>query len=48
VTTSPSDLVPFDADGNLQVVVESPRGSTLKFEYDVAQRLFQVARALPV
>jgi hypothetical protein len=43
-----TDLPSFDDDGNLQVVVESPRGSTLKIDYDEEHGLFTVARSLPL
>jgi inorganic pyrophosphatase len=42
-----SDLPSWNEDGDLNVVVESPRGSTLKFEFDPAQGVFSVSRALP-
>ena len=41
-------LPTFDEDGNLHVVVESPRGSTLKYEYDPERGAFAVGRSLPV
>jgi inorganic pyrophosphatase len=41
-------LAPYDDDDALRVVVESPRGSTLKLEYEPDQGLFTVARALPL
>jgi len=42
------ELDAWNEDGELNVVVESPRGSTLKFEYDQHLRVFTVARSLPV
>jgi inorganic pyrophosphatase len=35
-----------DEDGNLQVVVESPRGSRAKIDYDPASQTFMFARPL--
>jgi inorganic pyrophosphatase len=43
-----TELPPFDEDGNLQVIVESPRGSTLKLEFDPKHAVFTISRALPV
>jgi inorganic pyrophosphatase len=39
-------LPPHDDEGNLQVVVESPRGSRAKIDYDPASQTFQFARPL--
>jgi len=38
----------FDQAGVLQVIVESPRGATLKMKFDEAIGLFRVSRPLPV
>lgn len=43
-----SNLGPCNDDGTLRVVVESPRGSTLKLEYDPQLRNSSVARSLPL
>jgi inorganic pyrophosphatase len=43
-----SKLGPRNDDGTLRVVVESPRGSTLKLEYDPQLRNFSVSRSLPL
>jgi inorganic pyrophosphatase len=43
-----TELAPFDDDDNLQVIVESPRGSTLKLKYDPKNSVFTISRALPV
>ncbi len=40
-------LPPYAEDGALRVVVESPRGSTIKFEFDPQLRAFAVSRELP-
>jgi inorganic pyrophosphatase len=41
-------LTPYDDDGALRVVVEAPRGSSLKLEYDPDSDLFTVSRSLPL
>ena len=41
-------LAPFDDDGALRVIVESPRGSSLKLKYEPDLRMFSVARDLPL
>jgi len=41
-------LLPFDDDGALRVIVESPRGSAVKLAYDRSLRTFSVSRALPL
>jgi inorganic pyrophosphatase len=43
-----SRLSAFDQAGVLQVIVESPRGATLKMKFDEAVGLFRVSRPLPV
>ena len=43
-----AQLRPFDREGHLQVVVETPRGSTIKIDYDAAHAVFAVSRALPL
>jgi inorganic pyrophosphatase len=40
-------LSAFDQAGVLQVIVESPRGATLKMKFDNAIGLFRVSRPLP-
>ena len=37
----------FDKAGVLQVIIESPRGATLKMKFDEAIGLFRVSRPLP-
>jgi inorganic pyrophosphatase len=41
------DLKAFDDEGCLQVIIESPRGSTLKYEYRPEKGIFTVSRTLP-
>jgi inorganic pyrophosphatase len=41
-------LAPFDDEGNLRVVVETPRGATVKIDFDAAHAVFTVGRALPL
>lgn len=48
MSTNLARLAPYDDDDALRVVVESPRGSTLKLEYEPEQRLFTVSRSLPL
>jgi inorganic pyrophosphatase len=48
VSTNLARLAPYDDEDALRVVVESPRGSTLKLEYEPDQRLFTVSRSLPL
>jgi inorganic pyrophosphatase len=43
-----TELPAFDPDGNLQVVVESPRGVGIKLKYEPRLGAFSVARALPL
>jgi inorganic pyrophosphatase len=42
------ELPAYDRDGNLQVVVETPKGSEAKFKYDEETRAFRLSRRLPV
>ncbi|WP_072396853.1 inorganic diphosphatase [Hyphomicrobium sp. CS1GBMeth3] len=41
-----SELEPFDDKGRVQMVVETPRGSTIKFKYDEAKGVFTISRNL--
>ena len=43
-----SDLPPFDGAGSVNVVVEAPRGTSIKLEFDPKLGAFTVARALPL
>jgi inorganic pyrophosphatase len=46
VTRDLTKLSPFDDDGALRVIVEAPRGSSLKLDYDPSLRIFTVSRDL--
>lgn len=48
MSESLSRLRSFDDDGNLQVVVETPRGCTVKIDFDAERAVFGIARALPL
>jgi len=41
-----SNLAPFDEMGRVQMVVESPRGSSIKYAYDAKTGIFTVSRSL--
>lgn len=41
-----SKVTPFDHKGRVQMVVESPRGSTIKFKFDERSGTFTVSRSL--
>ncbi len=43
----PSTLDPFDADGVLQVVVETPAQSRNKYTFDTARRILRLGKILP-
>jgi inorganic pyrophosphatase len=38
---------PYRDDGTLNVIVETPRGSTAKFKYDTSTQLMMLSRPLP-
>jgi inorganic pyrophosphatase len=42
------DLSPYGKNGEMQMVVETPRGSNIKLEYEPKLRAFTVSRALPL
>ncbi len=41
-----SNLAPFDEMGRVQMVVETPRGSSIKYGYDPQKGIFTVSRSL--
>jgi inorganic pyrophosphatase len=41
-----SKLDPFDANGRVQLVVEAPRGSSIKYKLDEEKQVFTVSRSL--
>jgi inorganic pyrophosphatase len=43
-----ADLPPFGATGAVHVLVECPRGATVKLKYEPALGAFSVSRALPL
>ena len=42
------ELQPYGDDRQLRMVVETPRGSNIKLEYEAELRAFTVSRALPL
>ena len=48
MTSGLDRLPPFDAHGNLQVVIETPKGSRNKFKYDPQLGLFTLSAVLPL
>jgi inorganic pyrophosphatase len=44
---NPELLDPFNDDGILQVVIETPKGSRNKYAWDEQRRCFQLKKALP-
>ena len=42
-----SDLPTFDEAGDLTVIIETPRGSSHKYDYDPAADVFELAKTLP-
>ena len=42
------ELAPYGKNGEMQMVVETPRGSNIKLEYEPKLRAFTVSRALPL
>lgn len=43
----PTRLKPFDKDGLLQVIIETPAGSRNKFAFDPHEKIFVVKKVLP-
>lgn len=46
-TANPTRLPVTDGEGNIQVVIETPRGSRNKYAFDPEQRMFQLKKVLP-
>src|SRR5436309_14730303 len=44
---NPSRLSAFDKEQNVQVVIETPKGSRNKYAWDAKLRLFQLKKVLP-
>jgi len=44
---SPFDLQPFDSNGKIQVVIETPKGSRNKYAFDPELRIFSLKKVLP-
>jgi inorganic pyrophosphatase len=44
---NPQNLDPFNEEGTLQVVIETPRGSRNKYSWDERRRCFQMKKILP-
>lgn len=42
-----SEFNPFDSDGNLTIIVETPKGSRNKYAYDEEHRSFVLKKVLP-
>ena len=42
------ELAPYGKNGEIQMVVETPRGSNIKLKYEPKLRAFTVSRALPL
>ena len=43
-----SDLPAFDDEGELRVIVESPKGSNIKLKYEPTLGVFRIKRGLPL
>jgi inorganic pyrophosphatase len=43
-----SALPPFDAEGRLRAVIETPRGSAVKLKYEPSLDVFELGRSLPL
>jgi inorganic pyrophosphatase len=46
-TVDPTRLPITDRDGNVQVIIETPRGSRNKYAFDSKQRIFELKKVLP-
>ncbi len=45
---SPTRLKTYDSDGELNAIIETPRGSRNKFDYDEENHLFKLGGVLPL
>lgn len=43
----PSRLAPFEKDGELVVIIETPKGSRNKYAFDPQERIFELKKVLP-
>lgn len=48
MNTDLTSFEPYDSDKALRVIIEAPRGSSLKLEDEPKIRIFTVARELPL
>ncbi len=48
VLADPTRLKPWDSEGLLRVVVETPKGSRNKFAFDPDKEIFELKKVLPV
>jgi inorganic pyrophosphatase len=46
-TADPTRLAAFDRDKNLQVIIETPKGSRNKYAWDPEQQVFALKKVLP-
>src|SRR5882757_2745447 len=44
---NPTRLSAFDEDKNVQVIIETPKGSRNKYAWDPEQRVFELKKVLP-
>src|SRR5437588_6840231 len=44
---NPSQLSAIDDDGQIQVIIETPKGSRNKYAFDPEQRVFMLKKVLP-
>lgn len=44
---NPTQLSPFDDDGRIVVIIETPKGSRNKYAFDPKERVFELKKVLP-
>jgi inorganic pyrophosphatase len=44
---NPTQLPPFDEDGEVVVIIETPKGSRNKYAFDPKERVFELKKVLP-